>query len=1118
MQLGFICPTYLLDVTMKNDLVATILLCASFLVCGPAQAQRSQGESNTSGDDSRMSDSTFMGIQFRNIGPAFMSGRIADIAIHPVDNNVWYVAVGSGGVWKTTNAGTTWTPIFDNQSSYSIGCVTIDPSNPHTIWIGTGENVGGRHVGFGDGVYRSDDGGATWKNMGLKSSEHIAKVIVHPKNSDVIWVAAEGPLWTEGGERGLYKSTDGGNTWAKTLGDEAWVGVTDIALDPTNPDQMYAATWQRHRTVAAYMGGGPGSGIYRSTDGGVTWKKCTDGLPASNMGKIGLAVSPRQPDIVYAVIELDRRTGGLFRSVDRGVSWSKMSDTVSGATGPHYYQELFASPHQEDRLYLMDATMQISDDGGRTFFRMNETDKHGDNHAIAFHNDDPDYLLVGTDGGLYESFDLTKTWRYIENLPVTQYYKVALDDAEPFYNIYGGTQDNGSQGGPSRTDNVHGIQNSDWRLVLDWDGHQPATEPGNPDILYAERQQGALSRIDNTTGEVVDIQPQPAAGEDYERFNWDAPILVSPHSPSRLYFASQRVWRSDDRGDAWIPISGDLTKNQERLALPIMGRTQSWDNPWDVSAMSNYNTITSLAESPLQEGLIYAGTDDGVVQVTENGGANWHAVEVGTMPGVPATAFVNDVKADLHDVNTVYIALDNHKYGDFRPFLLKSLDGGRTWQSITGNIPGRTLIWRVVQDHVKPGLLFAATEFGIYFTIDGGGRWVKLQGDVPTISFRDLAIQRRENDLVGASFGRGFFILDDYSVLRDVSETQLEEATLFSPRKAWWYVPRSHLSFDDQKGSQGTSHYVAPNPPFGAVFTYYLPEDLKTRTATRKEQEKQFEARQDNVTFPGWEALEQEIRQEDPVIRLTVQDDQGHVVRRLEGPAEKGFHRVAWDLRYPAPDAIDRDMPASAGGNSQGMMAAPGRYTVTLSQQVDGVVTLLSEPRSFEVVPMRRGALSGSPPREVAAFWRAFEETIRQSSAVQTVLSNAQRTATAMQFALARATAEPGDLDARLFLIKQDLQELDVALNGMSSKQQVGEKTRPTVGTRLSAVDRGVYHSTYGPTTTHREQLEIARNELAVYQERLVRIQARLAELGQALINAGAPWVEGQPMPDRWDY
>ena len=1118
MQLGFICPTYLLDVTMKNDLVATILLCASFLVCGPAQAQRSQGESNTSGDDSRMSDSTFMGIQFRNIGPAFMSGRIADIAIHPVDNNVWYVAVGSGGVWKTTNAGTTWTPIFDNQSSYSIGCVTIDPSNPHTIWIGTGENVGGRHVGFGDGVYRSDDGGATWKNMGLKSSEHIAKVIVHPKNSDVIWVAAEGPLWTEGGERGLYKSTDGGNTWAKTLGDEAWVGVTDIALDPTNPDQMYAATWQRHRTVAAYMGGGPGSGIYRSTDGGVTWKKCTDGLPASNMGKIGLAVSPRQPDIVYAVIELDRRTGGLFRSVDRGVSWSKMSDTVSGATGPHYYQELFASPHQEDRLYLMDATMQISDDGGRTFFRMNETDKHGDNHAIAFHNDDPDYLLVGTDGGLYESFDLTKTWRYIENLPVTQYYKVALDDAEPFYNIYGGTQDNGSQGGPSRTDNVHGIQNSDWRLVLDWDGHQPATEPGNPDILYAERQQGALSRIDNTTGEVVDIQPQPAAGEDYERFNWDAPILVSPHSPSRLYFASQRVWRSDDRGDAWIPISGDLTKNQERLALPIMGRTQSWDNPWDVSAMSNYNTITSLAESPLQEGLIYAGTDDGVVQVTVNGGANWHAVEVGSMPGVPATAFVNDVKADLHDVNTVYIALDNHKYGDFRPFLLKSLDGGRTWQSITGNIPGRTLIWRVVQDHVKPGLLFAATEFGIYFTIDGGGRWVKLQGDVPTISFRDLAIQRRENDLVGASFGRGFFILDDYSPLRDVSESQLEGSTLYTPRKAWWYVPRSKLSFDDKKGSQGTSHYMAPNPPFGAVFTYYLPEDLKTRTATRKEQEKQFEIRQDNVTFPGWEALEQEIRQEDPVIRLTVQDDQGHVVRRLEGPAEKGFHRVAWDLRYPAPDAIDRDMPASAGGNSQGMMAAPGRYTVTLSQQVDGVVTLLSEPRSFEVVPMRRGALSGSPPREVAAFWRAFEETIRQSSAVQTVLSNAQRTATAMQFALARATAEPGDLDARLFQIKQDLQELDVELNGMSSKQQVGEKTRPTVGTRLSAVDRGVYHSTYGPTTTHREQLEIVRNELAGYQERLVRIQARLAELGQALINAGAPWVEGQPMPDRWDY
>ena len=792
------------------------------IICTMGYAQR-RGNSVITNSTSLMSDSTFMGLKLRNIGPALMSGRIGDIAIHPQDDNLWYVAVGSGGVWKTTNAGTTWMPIFDEQKVYSIGCVTIDPANPHIVWVGTGENIGGRHVSYGDGIYRSEDGGLHWKNMGLKTSEHISKIIVHPDNSDIIWVAAQGPLWNKRGERGLYKSTDGGKNWEKTLGDSEWAGVTDIVIDPRNPDWLYAATWQRHRNVAAYMGGGPGTALYKSTDGGESWIKLSEGLPESNMGKIGLAISPQQPDIVYAAIEEDRRTGGVYRSADRGATWKKMSNTVSGATGPHYYQELYASPHQFERLYLMDARMQVSEDGGKTFTRVNNQHKHGDNHAIAFRKDDPDYLLIGTDGGVYESFDLAKNWRFIENLPVTQFYKVAVDDTKPFYNIYGGTQDNNTQGGPSRTDNVHGIQNSDWRIVLDWDGHQPATEPGNPDIMYAERQEGNISRIDLITGEIVDIQPQPEADENYERFNWDAPILVSPHNPKRIYFASQRVWRSDNRGDSWTAISGDLTRNQERISLPIMGKTQSWDEPWDFAAMSNYNTITSLAESPKQEGLLYAGTDDGFIQVTENGGTSWQKIEVSSMPGIPAMAFVNDIKADLHDVNTVYDALDNHKFGDFKPYLMKSTDKGKTWQSISSNIPDGTLVWRIVQDHVKPELIFAGTEFGIYFTINGGGRWIKLKGGVPTISFRDLAIQKHENDLVGASFGRGFFVFDDYSVLREISEQQLkQEATLFSTRKAWWYVPRSHLSFDNQKGSQGASHYVAPNPPFGAVFTYYL--------------------------------------------------------------------------------------------------------------------------------------------------------------------------------------------------------------------------------------------------------------------------------------------------------
>jgi len=629
--------------------------------------------------------------KFRNIGPAFLSGRIADIAVHPDNGNVWYVAVGSGGVWKTENSGTTWSPIFDDQASYSTGCITIDPNDPARIWVGSGENVGGRHVGYGDGVYLSPDSGATWKNMGLKNSEHISKIVVHPNNSDVVWVASQGPLWKKGGERGVYKTTNGGKNWKRVLGNSEWTGATDLLIDPNDPQILYAATWDRHRTVAAYMGGGPGSGIHRSTDGGETWEKLSNGLPKSNMGKIGLALSHQQSNVVYAAIELDRTQGGVYRSADGGSSWSKMSDTVSGGTGPHYYQELYASPHKFDRLYLMNVRVLTSEDGGKSFTQLKEEKKHSDNHAMVFKKDDPNYLMIGTDAGIYESFDLAQNWRYIKNLPLTQFYKVAVNNAEPFYSIFGGTQDNGSVGGPSATDERQGIANKHWYKTLFADGHQSATDPVHNDIIYAETQQGGLHRIDLTTGEPVLVQPQAQEGDPYERFNWDAPILVSPHNPARLYFASYRVWKSESRGDDWEPISGDLTRNEERIELPIMGRQQSWDNPWDVGAMSNYNSITSLSESPVKEGVLFAGTDDGYIQISRNGGQQWNQIPV-TKLGLPDRSFVNDIKADLFDSNTVYVVLDNHKEGDFNPYIYKSTDLGVSWKSISSNLPKRTLV------------------------------------------------------------------------------------------------------------------------------------------------------------------------------------------------------------------------------------------------------------------------------------------------------------------------------------------------------------------------------------------------------------------------------------------
>lgn len=1067
--------------------------------------------------DSVLTDAAFSGLKLRSIGPAFMSGRIADIAIHPQDDNVWYVAVGSGGVWKTVNAGVTWKPIFDDQGSYSIGCVTIDPGNPHIIWVGTGENVGGRHVGYGDGVYRSQDGGASWKNLGLKDSQHISKIIVHPENSDVVWVAAQGPLWSKGGDRGLYKTIDGGATWKKTLGDDEWVGVTDIAVDPRDPDRLYAATWQRHRNVASYMGGGPGTALYRSTDGGETWEKLTKGLPKSNMGKIGLAVSPQRPDVIYAAIELDRRTGAVYRSADHGGSWVKMSEAVAGGTGPHYYQELYACPHQFDRIYLMDVNFQVSDDGGTSFRRVKGQYKHVDHHAMAFRADDPDYMIVGNDGGLYESFDLAENWRFMANLPVTQFYKLSLDDAEPFYNIYGGTQDNNSQGGPSRTDNVHGIRNSDWFITFFGDGHGSATEPGNPDIVYSEMQQGYMGRVDRTTGEIIMIQPQPREGEDYERFNWDAPILVSPHSSTRIYFASQRVWRTDDRGDSWTPISGDLTRHQERMDLPIMDKIWSWDSPWDFVAMSSYNSITSLAESPVQEGLIYAGTDDGLIQVTEDGGKTWRAVEVGSLPGVPKTAFVNDIKADLFDANTVYIALDNHKYGDFDPYLSKSTNRGKSWKSIAANIPKRTLVWRVVQDNVRPGLLFAGTEFGIYFTIDGGGQWIKLKGGVPTISFRDLAIQRRENDLVGATFGRGFYVFDDYSVLRDVSESQLkQEATLFPTRKAWWYIQRGVLSWDE-KASQGAAFFTAPNPPFGATFTYYLAEGLKTIKDIRQAEEKKLTKKEADIPFPGWDKLADEIAQTDPAIWLTVRDAGGDVVRRIKGPAAKGFHRVAWDLRYPATDPVGAERRGGGEDDEDrgGVMAAPGEYTVTLSKEIDGKITDLAGPMPFTVERMREGALEGASPEEVAAFWKELAALDRSVSAASLALRNAIRKVDAMRGALSRTPAAPGDLDGQLHALRQSLLDIDERLNGNPAKRQVGEKGAPTVRGRLRFATSACRMSTYGPTPNIRNTFELARSEFAAIRPELEKmLDERIPEMERALQQAGAPWMEGQPIPE----
>ncbi|MEZ5332069.1 MAG: glycosyl hydrolase [Thermoanaerobaculia bacterium] len=961
-----------------RSLRALPMIAALLSLAGAAAAHAAASDAAEKGVQS----SDLSGLAFRSIGPALMSGRIADIEVDPSDPATRYVGVGSGGVWKSTDAGTTWTPIFDDQASYSIGDIALAPSEPSIVWVGTGENVSGRHVGWGDGVYRSDDGGRSWKNMGLGASEHIGKIVVHPANPDVVWVAVEGPLWASGGDRGVYKSDDGGKSWRLVLDLGPDTGATDIELHPADPDVLYAAAYQRRRTVWALMAGGPGSGVWRSTDGGETWTELTNGLPSGDLGKIALAVSPASPDLVYATVEAGEGSQGLYRSTDRGASWQKRSGYISGGTGPHYYQEIEASPTDADRIYQMDVFLQWSADGGATFQRLDEPDKHSDSHAMWIDPRDGEHLIVGCDGGLYETFDHGGSWRFTPNLPVTQIYKAAVDNDTPFYNVVGGTQDNGTQLGPIATTNVHGIRNADWTVPLGADGYACAIDPTNPDIVYASIQGGTLTRYDKRSGEALDIQPQPEPGEGAERWNWDAPVLISPHDPQRLYFGSQRLWRSDDRGSSWRAISGDLTRDLNRYELAIMGRRRGLDDLWDTGAMSLYSTLTAVAESPLVEGLLYTGSDDGVVAVSEDGGGAWRRIE--SVSGVPEGSFVNEIKASVADPDTVYVVFDNHKKGDFSPYLVVSRDRGRTWSSMAGDLPAGVILWSIEQDEVDPDLFFLGTEHGVYFT-RGGGHWIRLEAGLPTIAVRDLVIQRREGDLVAATFGRGFYVLDDYAPLRGLTPERLDErAVLYPVRDALWYVPSMPLAVRGT-GYQGSSYYLADNPPFGAVVTYHLGEELsRTSGEERKAREKELAEAGKDVPFPGVDQLRAERLEHEAELWLEVSDAEGRPVRRVEAPDGEGFHRVAWDLHLPSVDPISLETPGWLppwAEPDRGPLAAPGRYSVALVMVQDGEATTLAGPESFEVVPLENQALPGDPG-EVAAFHVRVAELSRRAQGV----------------------------------------------------------------------------------------------------------------------------------------
>ncbi|NQZ75123.1 MAG: glycosyl hydrolase [Ekhidna sp.] len=1055
-------------------------------------------------------DVAWNSLSFRSIGPAFTSGRIADFAVNPDNPSEFYVATAAGGVWKTTNKGLNFKPVFDDQGSYSIGVVEMDPNNHNVIWVGTGENNNQRSVAYGDGVYKSMDGGKSWEHKGLKESEHIGMIAIDPTNSDVVYVAATGPVWSAGGDRGLYKTTDGGDSWTKILDISVHTGIHEVHLDPRNSNIVYAVSHQRRRHVFTYISGGPESTIYKSTDGGQNFRKIAKGLPGGDLGRVGLDISPANPDVIYAVVEAQEDKGGFYRSTDLGESWERRSKYVSSG---NYYQEVIADPVDVDLVYVMNTFAGVSEDGGKTFKNVGEKNKHIDNHALWIDPRNPSYLLNGNDGGVYESYDRGKTWRFFPNLPVTQFYKLAVSTDYPFYYVYGGTQDNFTLGGPSQTTETTGISNRNWFVTWLGDGFEPHVDPTNPDIVYSQSQYGNLMRFDRSSGAVKNIVPQ-APDKDYSyNWNWDAPLLVSTHDNKRLYYASDRVHRSDDMGQSWKEVSGDLTRGIDRNKLKVMGKVWPMDAVAKNASTTPFGNIVALAESPLDENLLYAGTDDGLIHMSIDGGQNW--TRYSKFPGVPDTTYVNEIIASAHDKNTVYAAFNNHKRGDFKPYLLKSTNMGKSWSAINANLPDRGSVYAIAEDPEAANLLFVGTEFGCFATLDGGSYWQKLSKGLPTVAVRDINIQEREKDLVLGTFGRGFYVMDDYSALRDLSKELLEkEAHIFPVSEALQYefyspiAASKTISWLGPKGFQGETYYLGENPPFGAAFTFYVKEKYSTMKSARKKEEGKKRKDGGTVYYPTYDQLKAEKEEEKPFLIFTIKDVNGEVVNEVRTGAKEGINRVYWDLKYPSIDQLNSKLD-EAKSLPSGIMVLPGSYTVQLSKSINGEVTEITEPESFEVKTLDNQTLPPTDPAEMLAFHREL-------SSLSKSMNGARKTYDQLQEALkyykaAARLVNEKSLNDQVEEMEDKLKEVQVSLYGDAIKRQLEIDQAPSISSRVNTALYAGSASFTDPTETAKEVKEIAMKYLNPVIATLKQmINKDVPAINAALDANGAPWTPGR--------
>ena len=1032
---------------------------------GPASLLNSvtAHESDGAQESNNFDDILSKKLPWRSIGPAIMGGRIDDFAVVENNPSTIYVGAATGGVWKTTNNGITWSPIFDDQGTGSIGDITIAPSNPNIVWVGSGEANNRQSSSWGNGVYRSLDAGKTWQNMGLKDTQTIGRIVIDPHDPNTVYVAAGGHLWGPNSERGLFKTSDGGKTWAKSLYIDEDTGVTDVAIDLQSPNTLYAAAYQRRRTPWGFNGGGPHSGLYKTVDAGQTWTRLTEGLPEGVTGRIAVDVYRSNPNVVYALIENEK--GGVFRSDDQGATWKRMSSTDPRAC---YYSQVRIDPNNDQRIWVCGAPMYISEDGGKTFNSTFVGKIHTDFHALWIDPSNSNHVLAGCDGGIHFSYDRGRSWNVINTIPLGQFYEVSYDNQKPYW-VYGGLQDNGSWSGPSGTLNTEGITNDDWFRTDGGDGFYSVVDTSDPSTVYVESQNGNVSRLEMKTGERRTIKPSPPPGQPEYRFDWNTPIVISPHNNHVIFLGGNRVFRSPDRGDTWTR-SDDLSKKIDRDKIQIMGALPDKHMLSRNDGQETFGEVVTLAESTMKEGLLYAGTDDGNLQVSRDGGKTWTNVTA-NVPGVPANTYVSRVTPSRFSEGTAYATFDGHRSDDFKPYVYMTTDYGQTWKPLRSNLPDGVTC-RVIREHPRnQNLLFLGTEFGAYVSFDRGGRWSRLKGGLPMVRVDDIQIQPRENDLIVATHGRSIWILDDISALEDMTEEIAHsEFHLFPVRSG------TEFRLYNRKSDTGHAWYSAPNAPYGAVIDYYLKDKPKDE------------------------------------VKITVSDPSGKVVRELKEKADAGINRTEWDLRLEPPL---RQEPGAEGGEGffgppRGPRAAPGTYSIKVTagaQSATSSVKVEEDPRiqisesdrtrwhdaQMKVYELQKSAYAAR--RSVQALTRQIED-------LQKSLKDTHDTPESVTSALKSASEQLDKIQRRLVMVRDQ--------SGFAGPPLPG--TPIPIISRLQRISFALEGYTAPPTPQQASELEVLSKDLNEWNadynkfvdEEVTKLNKQMQEGGVRLLNPGS--------------